>query len=356
MRILHLADRLSRRGGADNHLRDLCTALALRHRVKLAVGRRRASDPPGVSVVEVRGLAATVQSAAGLDGLDALLDEAELVHLHNVMNPEVLRRATRRARTVVTIQDHRLFCPGPGRTLPDGGPCGLRFEAEACAGCLPDPSYRERMVATTEARRSALEGTPVIVLSEYMREEVTAAGLGPVRVIPPWVEAAPEPAGPGEGTVIAGRLVAHKDPLMAWRAWKRVGGTLRVCGVGGLRNQLLGAEQLGWVSRQVLRNVLAASRVLLFPARWQEPFGIVGVEALAVGTPVIAMARGGIPEWAQAGVILVEDEDQMSEALARLSADPDQAARLGREGWERVRETYAKGRILPLYDEVLRTG
>ena len=354
MRILHLADRLSRRGGADNHLRDVATEQALRHRVTLGIGRRRASDPAGTRVVELRGLASPIESSAGLEGLEALVAEADVVHLHNVMNPAALRIAREARRCLVTVQDHRVFCPGPGRTLPSGERCESRMSEEACTGCLPDEAYRERMLSVTEARRAAMVGMTVVVLSEYMREECKQAGLGPVHVVPPWVEVAEGPSPVGEGAVIAGRLVAHKDPLSAWRAWRSVGGVLRVCGVGGLRDQLEGAEHLGWVSRRVLRNVLAASRVLLFPARWQEPFGIVGVEALAVGTPVIAMARGGVPEWAREGVVLVQDEASMTEALARISADDRLAAELGRAGWASVREAYSRERLLPRLEALLR--
>lgn len=318
------------------------------------MGKRRASDPAGVRVSEVRGLSSPVESGSGLEGLDALLAEADVVHLHNVMNPVVLRRVVARGNAVVTIQDHRVFCPGPGKTLPDGEACSDPFSGALCAPCLPDAAYRERLVALTEARRAALDGASVVVLSDYMRDEVVAAGLGPVHVVPPWVEAAERPSPLGDGALLGGRLVRHKDPLQAWRAWKRVGGRLRVCGAGGLEDQLEGAERLGWVSRRVLREVLAASRVLLFPARWQEPFGILGVEALAVGTPVIAMARGGIAEWAQAGVILVEDEDQMSEALARVSSDDALAAELGEAGWAHVREHYSRERLLPRLEAVLR--
>ena len=304
-------------------------------------------------VREVRGLASPVASSAGLEGLAELVEAADAVHLHNVMNPTVLERVVPTGKATAWVQDHRVLCPGPGLTLPDGVACSEPFSGETCAGCLPDEAYRERLVERTERRRRALLGARVVVLSEYMREACKRAGLGPVHVLPPWVEARAEPSEVGEGAVLAGRLVAHKDPLVAWRAWQRAGGRLRVCGVGGLKEQLEGAEHLGWVSRRVLREVLAASRVLLFPARWQEPFGIVGVEALAVGTPVIAMPRGGVPEWAEAGVIRVEDEDQMAEALGRLRADPALCGRLGREGWEHVRERFGREALWPRYEALL---
>ena len=44
---------------------------------------------------------------------------ADVVHVQNVMNPTALTRLVSSGRAVVTVQDHRVFCPGPGRTPPD---------------------------------------------------------------------------------------------------------------------------------------------------------------------------------------------------------------------------------------------
>lgn len=60
---------------------------------------------------------------------------------------------------------------------------------------------------------------------------------------------------------------------------------------------------------------------LLFPIGWPEPFGLVMIEALACGTPVIARPRGSIPEVLRDGVtgLLCETEDEMVEAIRRVA-------------------------------------
>jgi glycosyltransferase involved in cell wall biosynthesis len=61
------------------------------------------------------------------------------------------------------------------------------------------------------------------------------------------------------------------------------------------------------------------------PIRWPEPFGMVIVEALAAGTPVLAFAQGAAPEIVQDGVngFLVDDEDEMAAAIEKAGAiDP----------------------------------
>ena len=67
-------------------------------------------------------------------------------------------------------------------------------------------------------------------------------------------------------------------------------------------------------------ELFANARALLMPIRWEEPFGMVMVEALACGTPVIAFPEGAATEIVQHGVngYLAEDEQAMSDAIADL--------------------------------------
>jgi glycosyltransferase involved in cell wall biosynthesis len=75
------------------------------------------------------------------------------------------------------------------------------------------------------------------------------------------------------------------------------------------------------------RELLAAARCLLFPIEWEEPFGMVMIEALACGTPVVALRRGSVPEIVQDGKtgFICESREELPEALQRV-ADIDSAA------------------------------
>jgi len=61
-------------------------------------------------------------------------------------------------------------------------------------------------------------------------------------------------------------------------------------------------EWLGEIGGETKREVLAAARALVFPLQWEEPFGMVMIEALASGTPVVTMPRGAAPEIVTDGV------------------------------------------------------
>ena len=77
--------------------------------------------------------------------------------------------------------------------------------------------------------------------------------------------------------------------------------------------------------RDTTRDLLSAARCLLMPIRWHEPFGMVMVEAMASGTPVVALRRGSVPEIVRAGVtgIVCDDPTSLPDALLGVDAiDP----------------------------------
>jgi glycosyltransferase involved in cell wall biosynthesis len=78
-----------------------------------------------------------------------------------------------------------------------------------------------------------------------------------------------------------------------------------------------GIEYLGEVGFQQKIDLLANARALIHPVRWPEPFGLIAIEALACGTPVIATPRGALPEIIRHGIqgYLSDTMDGMLNAL-----------------------------------------
>jgi glycosyltransferase involved in cell wall biosynthesis len=96
-----------------------------------------------------------------------------------------------------------------------------------------------------------------------------------------------------------------------------------------------GVEWLGEVDREEKLALLGAARCLLFPIRWDEPFGMVMVEAMACGTPVVASRRGSVPEVVAHGEtgFVCDDHESLVAALRRvdeLSPDRCRAEVVGR--------------------------
>jgi glycosyltransferase involved in cell wall biosynthesis len=78
-------------------------------------------------------------------------------------------------------------------------------------------------------------------------------------------------------------------------------------------------ELVGEASYEEKQSLLAHARCLVFPVLWEEPFGMVQVEAMATGTPVIALRRGSAPEVVSDGEtgFVVDSIDEMPAALHR---------------------------------------
>ncbi|MEU5949966.1 glycosyltransferase [Micromonospora sp. NPDC047465] len=87
---------------------------------------------------------------------------------------------------------------------------------------------------------------------------------------------------------------------------------------------------VGTVAGQERDDLLAGARASLFPLRWEEPGGTAVVESLALGTPVVATARGCLPELIEHGRtgLLTTDEDELADLLLAASLlDPDECRR-----------------------------
>jgi glycosyltransferase involved in cell wall biosynthesis len=137
---------------------------------------------------------------------------------------------------------------------------------------------------------------------------------------------------PGSYLAFLGRLTAEKGPEHAIRIARAAGKPLRIAAkipraetayfkkrlephIDGESVQLVG--EVDDVRKQPF---LAGAAALLFPISWPEPFGLVMIEAMACGTPVIAYRSGSVPEIVEHGVtgFIVEDEAQAIKAVNEL--------------------------------------
>lgn len=329
MRVLHVADRLTDRGGAYTWMLGVLDGLATDHELRLVVGEDQGSASTPCPVEVRPGLEARAATAVDLGPL--VEDFApDVVHLHNVTNPWVLEWAGTVRGAILTVQDHRFFCPTRGKWTGTGEVCRAAMTRELCAGCFEDDVYFHEVHALTQRRLAAARRVPLTVLSRYMRAELVVAGVDArrVSVVPGFVHGLDPGAAPSglPCVLFVGRLVEAKGVRDAVAAWRRSGVDLPLvlAGTGPLRAELAaraesgegpGLEVRGWVERERLSGLYRRARALLLPSRWQEPFGMVGLEALSFGVPVVAWESGGIGEWYGPGLVEWGDVPALARAL-----------------------------------------
>jgi glycosyltransferase involved in cell wall biosynthesis len=182
-------------------------------------------------------------------------------------------------------------------------------------------------------------------------------------------------AGPGgDAALFLGRLSYCKAPELAIEAARRAGVPIAVAGrlhpednPAGWEDTLAAAlaqDHVSWVGEADLaakRRLLARCGALLVPLRWEEPFGLVMIEALLAGCPVIAFPLGAVPEIVEDGVtgFLVRGVREMGAAI-RLATGLDrraiQSRARARFSADRMAERYLAVYRAAIADHIRRRG
>ena len=121
----------------------------------------------------------------------------------------------------------------------------------------------------------------------------------------------PSPPPAGGPIVFSGRVTPGKGIATFLRAAVEVAAPAEVIGDGWwmpkarrLVSRLGAANRVtfrGWLSTSELERAYRSARIVVVPSHWPEPFGLVGIEAMAHARPVVGAATGAIPEWLRHG-------------------------------------------------------
>jgi glycosyltransferase involved in cell wall biosynthesis len=161
-----------------------------------------------------------------------------------------------------------------------------------------------------------------------------------------------------------GRLAPVKGPHLAIEIARKAGIPLKIAGEiqppfksyyeSQVKPHVDGSfiEYIGEADLAAKNELLGNSMAMLFPIQWNEPFGLVMIEAMACGTPVVALRAGSVPEVIREGIsgYICENCDQMAERVRNLSTIPSAVHKHAKENFsvEVMVEKY-----INLYDSIL---
>ncbi len=168
---------------------------------------------------------------------------------------------------------------------------------------------------------------------------------------------------PGDYLAFVGRIAPEKGPEHAIEIARRAGVPLKIAAKVDTKDRdyfeqrvkpLLCdplVEFLGMVDEDGKRDLMSHALALLLPLEWPEPFGMVFIEALACGTPVLTRPRGSAPELVTDGTtgFVRETDDELADAVRALPGISRRACR------EYAEEYCSTRRMTCGYVEVYRT-
>lgn len=384
MKVLHVHWRYDGFGGGEVYLRDLCDAMA--------------QEGHATSVLSSRQLNRTVAADTRIDLIDGSFGIAsglrmrkrvreivaarkpDVIHLHETLgflSPLIVKDLRSQVPVVQTLHTAFFFCPTGTKILPNGELCRHPM-GTACVkkGCLRGGNRR---LALNMIWRSLVTRTldHVIAPSTYLAEVAQANGIPErmISVVPLFTTKNPEGAftQPGTNSIL---FVARPDPLKGGDDLLSALHMIReekwsACFIGGLPDAGRRAKELGIgdriefhdrVPHEDLDGFYQRATMLAFPSISPESFGIVGIEAMSFGRPVVAFDSGGPREWllhGQTGFMAARrDTGALAGYLRTLLSDRDLCTRMGMKAMDVVAERFRRDRhvreIAAIYEKACR--
>ncbi len=364
LKVVWLHEKMGAFGGAEANV--LASAQALRDRGfrNVLVCRERTcvdEDPWRGAFEEIH---------AGADAVEVVRAAApDNVWIHNWPDSaDFPRLAGCGVPLARMVHDHAMYCMRHYKYNPLTRRNCTRPASAACIfpclaflqrghGALPVKfaSLRSKLAEIADNKRLDC----LVVASEFMRGELLKNGFdaAKIRILAPMPPGAPA-AGvhPAEVSFVPGRIlftgqiIRGKGLDLLIRAVHGLAGDWHLC-VAGAGSALAKCRDLvarlglggritihGYLGARQLAEQYGEAQVVAVPSAWQEPYGMVGVEAMRHARPVVGFGTGGIPEWLRDGEngLLVPPGDigALRAALGRALGDPAACRRMGLRGLE----------------------
>lgn len=313
--------------------------------------------------------------------------QPDVVHVHNtfpLLSPAIFHAIGTRAACVLTLHNYRIFCPA-GIPMRAGKVCTECLDCKSPLPSLKFGCYRRNHLATVplaisvglhrllETWTRKVDG--FINLSVFQQQRMVEAGLPRSKChvkanffpgqpnVTPWSKRKPY-------VVFVGRLSAEKgvhNLLRAWQSWGKEAPELRLVGDGELKQQLermsvgLPVRFLGQIPPSRAQSQIAQARLLVLPSEWFETFGLVVMEALALGTPAAVSNLGSLPSIVKDGesgvVFQPADPDSLLNTVRNVWKTPGLLEKYGKVAREIFEDKYTESvnynKLMAIYEKAI---
>jgi glycosyltransferase involved in cell wall biosynthesis len=309
-------------------------------------------------------------------------DRPDVVHVHSVFpmfSPSILV-ACRRAEipVVMTVHNHILTCPNSDHL----------YEGKICEECVGGHEYR---CVLKNCRRNVLESlayalrssfarrlrlfhdnvTLFIALTNFGKSKLLQANFREEQITvvshATSVSKVTADTVDGEYIAFAGRISPEKGIDTLLSAAEQIGQIqVRLAGGGPLLSRMkdrapCNTQFVGILSQDRLFDFYRKSRFAVVPSVWYEPFGMVIVDAMALGLPVVASRIGGLPEIVENGVtgLLFEpgNAEDLANKLRFLWENPELCRQMGKAAQEKVVHHYSQNayykNLMEVYEKAI---
>ena len=384
MKILQIEHYSEPGGGVHEFLKNLCTGLKQRgHDVVVAFGTFSDNGLPDFArTVYIPHLTefsfshddSMIQEVTGL----VRQESPDVIVIHLCANDKIIKILSKLKPTIQFVHNHAYYCPSGSKLwkFPDYKLCPYQQTNPRCIlnhyfrrcgsirGTTPFKNY-----AQAQRLKNVLKVVNrIIVHTEFMRRNLAVAGIEKrkTEVIPSIINECSCKISSHEISsnliLYVGSITSNKGLSHLIRALLHVTTPfeLVVAGEGYLKENLeklcqrLGLANkvhfVGFQKREFLCKLYQECSVTVVPSVYPEPFGMVGLEAMRHGRPVIAFDVGGIPEWLKHGQngFLIQPFDiiDLGKKIDILLSDKHRAAKMGERGYQIYKERFDPATLL----------
>lgn len=304
--------------------------------------------------------------------------QIDVLHAHRTL-PDPLSSDLALVRT---MHGHQGGCPSGTRYLRRSGqPCGRAYQLsgcmrmhvqERCGSCRPQKMWKHFNRLWRE--RAQTKQVLTAAVSMYVQQMMGRAGcaIDNIVVCPspaPAVEPYTAPPAQAPSLLYAGRIAPEKGLHWLLDALEQLDPqvVLHVAGTGTDEHMQAAHDQVaaqelghrvrfhGWCDGPALTSLMSMAWVVVVPSVWNEPAGLVPLDAAAHGRFVVASDAGGLPEYVApdaSALVPPNDTDALAATLTRVLGNYDMIAAAGKQAQHHARVTFSATQTAWAYEQL----